>query len=172
MFLLSILPLLLELDADPSEIAVGKTSFYKTPLHSLLALNNAWISAKPKSKFWKSVYFPLILHNLHQFTLLDLMSPLYHVLKTAGPGAWTQLGKHAQVKVLPQEFFYSLKKVKQSTLTQKDKESLKSLSYAYHRQDSSWMQSWETLLLSLFLGNAWKYTLFCGFLLYLVLKLY
>jgi hypothetical protein len=157
----SIEPLLKELETEPHDLALGKTSFFGSPLHSLLAVNNAWISAKPKSTFWKTVYFPHVLSNLHQFTLLDMISPLYHVVKTAGPGAWTHLSKDSRVKLLPKEFFYSLKKVKQSILTVEDKERLRPLSFAYHRQDSSWMKSWETLLISLFLGNAWKYTALC-----------
>jgi hypothetical protein len=164
----SIEPLLQELDTQPQELALGKTSFFGSPLHSLLAVNNAWISAKPNSTFWKTVYFPLVLGNLHQFTLLDMISPLYHVLKTAGPGAWTRLSTDSRIKLVPKEFFYSLKKVKQSTLTAEDKELLRPLSYAYHRQDSSWMKSWETLLISMFLGNAWKYTAVSVFLLFLV----
>lgn len=157
----SLEPLLLELDTAEQDIAVGQTSFTNSPLHSLLSINNAWISARKHSMFWQKEYYPLVLSTLHQYTLLDMISPVYNVLKTAGPGAWTRLHKNQKtkyIKVLPQEYFYSLKKVKHSVLTQEDIDLLKPLSYAYHRQDSTWMKSWESLIIALFLGNAWKIT--------------
>jgi mannosyltransferase OCH1-like enzyme len=154
----SLEPLLVELDTSTFDIAVGQTSFWGTPLHSLLGLNNAWISARPNSEFWKKVYYPQILLSLHQYTLLDMISPLYGVLKTSGPGAWTSFS--SKVKVLPQEYFYSLKKVKKSLLTPEDIDLLKPLSYAYHMQEGDWITSWETLLIQVFIGNNWKYTLF------------
>jgi mannosyltransferase OCH1-like enzyme len=162
----SIEPLLLELDISDTDISVGQTSFYGTPFHSLLAVNNAWISARKHSIFWKTKYFPLILFSLHQYTLLDMLSPVFHVLKTAGPGAWTTLAQDAKefIKILPQEYFYSLKKVKKSLLSTDDIELLKPLSYGYHRQDSGWMKSWESILIQCFIGNNWKYT---GVLLFL-----
>ena len=162
----SLEPLLLELDNLQSDIAVGQTSFYDTPLHCILAVNNAWISARKNSMFWKTNYFPLVLFSLHQFTLLDMLSPVFHVLKTAGPGAWTTLAKEAKesVKVLPQEYFYSLKKVKKSFLSSEDIELLKPLSYGYHRQDSGWMKSWESILIQCFIGNNWRYTVSLLFL--------
>lgn len=158
----SIEPLLQELDFLPSDIAVGQTSFHGTPLHSLLAVNNAWISARKQSVFWKIEYFPHVLFCLHQFTLLDMLSPVFNVLKTAGPGAWTSLVQAGSsvIKTLPQEYFYSLKKVKKSVLSQEDIEMLKPLSYGYHRQDSGWMKSWESIVIQCFIGNNWKYTLF------------
>jgi hypothetical protein len=156
----SIEPLLQELDSVPQDIAVGQTSFYGSPLHSLLAVNNAWISARKLSSFWKTHYFPHVLFSLHQFTLLDMISPVFHVLKTAGPGAWTFLVSSSSIKVLPQEYFYSLKKIKKSTLSQDDIEMLKPLSYGYHRQDSGWMKSWESIVIQCFIGNNWKYSAF------------
>lgn len=163
----SIEPLLQDLDTLPTDIAVGQTSFHGTPLHSLLAVNNAWISARKQSLFWKTVYFPYVLFSLHQFTLLDMLSPVFHVLKTAGPGAWTFLAKSSSVNVLPQEYFYSLKKVKQSVLSPEDIQILKPLSYGYHRQDSGWMKSWESFVIQCFIGNNWKYSalFLCVFLL-------
>ena len=153
----SLEPLLNELDTAKQDIAVGQTSFFGTPLHSLLALNNAWISARPQSTFWKTFYYPSVLLSLHQHTLLDMVSPLHAVLKTAGPGAWTSLSSH--LKVLPQEYFYSLKKVKKSHLTTEDIEMLKPLSYAYHMQEGDWLTSWENVVIHCFIGNNWKYTL-------------
>jgi len=167
----SIEPLLMELDLLESDIAIGQTSFYGTPFfHSLLAVNNAWISARKHSMFWRTKYFPLVLYSLHQCTLLDMLSPVFHVLKTAGPSAWTKLAKDSKefVKILPQEYFYSLKKVKKSFLSKDDIELLKPLSYGYHRQDSGWMKSWESILIQCFIGNNWKYTIFLLFVVYMV----
>ena len=154
----SIEPLLLELDQLPTDIAVGETSFKHTPFQYLLGVNNAFISARPQSLFWSSKFFPHVLRALHSYTLLDMISPLVHVLKTAGPGAWTAVSSSSWVHVLPQEYFYSLKKVKQSTVSKSDVDLL-SLSYAYHAQDSSWLQSWESFLIQLFIGNNWKISL-------------
>lgn len=153
----SLEPLLVDLDTCPFDVAVGQTSFWGTPLHSLLGLNNAWISARANSTFWKTIYYPHILLSLHQYTLLDMISPLYSVLKSAGPGAWTSFS--SKVKVLPQEYFYSLKKVKKSLLTPDDIDLLKPLSYAYHMQEGDWITSWENLLIYSLIGNNWKYTL-------------
>jgi hypothetical protein len=168
----SIEPLLQELDSLPTDISVGQTSFHGTPLHSLLAVNNAWISARKQSVFWKTVYFPHVLFSLHQFTLLDMLSPVFNVLKTAGPGAWTTLGHSTtSIKILPQEYFYSLKKVKKSVLSSEDIEMLKPLSYGYHRQDSGWMKSWESIVIQCFIGNNWKYSLFFCLLFIICFKL-
>jgi hypothetical protein len=38
-------------------------------------------------------------------------------------------------------------------------EDLKHLSYCYHAQESAWLQSWEALVLAMFIGHRWKYTL-------------
>jgi hypothetical protein len=163
----SIEPLLCDLDLDSCDIAVGETSFRSSPLYSLLGVNNAFISAKKQSVFWKTIFFPHVLQALHSYTLLDMLSPLYHVLKTAGPGAWTFVSTSTLVKVLPQEYFYSLKKVKKSTIKDGD-HNLLSLSYAYHAQDSSWLQSWESILIQLFIGNNWKISLAIIFFLWFI----
>jgi mannosyltransferase OCH1-like enzyme len=85
--------LLLELDSSPEDIAVGLTSFSRTPLDFVLACNNAWISSRAHSTAWELVVFPELLKRLHIKSLLDSISPVWHVLRTAGPGAWTHLAK-------------------------------------------------------------------------------
>jgi len=163
--------LLKDLDALTTDIAVGETSFRKSPLHSLLGVNNAFISAKKNSLFWKKTFYPLVLKALHSYTLLDMLSPLYHVLKTAGPGAWTTAASNSsQIHVLPQEYFYSLKKVKKTSVTKSDVDLL-NLSYAYHAQDSSWLKSWESIIIQLFIGNNWKFTFFVLVCIVLVFKI-
>jgi hypothetical protein len=32
------------------------------------------------------------------------------------------------------------------------------LSYCYHTQESAWLQSWESIILGMFIGNRWKIT--------------
>jgi mannosyltransferase OCH1-like enzyme len=154
----SIEPLLKELEVLDSDIAVGETSFRHTPFNALLGVNNAFISAKQHSVFWKKIYYPHVLKSLHAFTVLDMMSPLYNVLHTAGPGAWTHISTSEMVHVLPQEYFYSLKKVKKTKVSKEDSELL-SLSYAYHAQDSTWLTSWESFIIQAFIGNNWKITI-------------
>ena len=150
-------PLLQELDQDAADIALGNTSFFGTPLDHYLAVNNAWISSRKGSSVWKQLVFPEVLRRLHTKTLFDFLSPVYLVLRTAGPGLWTHLTRaHKSFKVLPRELFYSLRVVKGNTaLTEADVDKLKHYSYAYHAQHSAWLSSWESLILAMFIGKRW-----------------
>ena len=154
-------PLLQELDQSSEDVALGSTSFAGTPLDHYLAVNNAWISSRKGSPVWKASVFPELLQRLHTKTLFDFLSPVYLVLRTAGPGAWTHLTRtYKDFKVLPRDLFYSLRVVKGHTaLTENDVEKLKHYSYAYHAQHSAWLSSWESLILAMFIGKRWIITL-------------
>jgi hypothetical protein len=151
-------PLLQELDLCTEDVAVGMTSFKGSPLDYYLAINNAWISSRKGSSVWKTLVFPELLQRLHYKTVVDFLSPVYQVLRTAGPGAWTHLTRAhpSSFKTLPRDLFYSLRVVKGNTaLSQSDFESLKHYSYAYHAQHSAWLTSWEYLILAMFIGRRW-----------------
>lgn len=163
-------PLLNELDTCTEDIAIGLTSFSGTPLDFVLACNNAWISSRAGSKVWNDVVYPEMLKRLHIKSLMDFVSPVWHVLRTAGPGVWTHLAKNSKViRMLPKEYFYSLKVIKGNRqLTEEERSSLRPLSYGYHTQESAWLQSWESVVLAMFIGNRWKITVSLIVLFFLV----
>jgi hypothetical protein len=154
----SLEPLRLECEESKEDIFIGYTSFQHTPLHWILANNNAFIMSK-STAVWTEIRRE-ILKRLHMKTLAMFLSPIFSVIKTTGPGLWTHLAKLPQVKSLPKEYFYSLKVVKgNDELTAEDIDVLKPYSYCYHTQAATWVQSWESLLLYCFVGHRWKYTL-------------
>jgi mannosyltransferase OCH1-like enzyme len=162
-------PLLIECDESICEVFIGYTSFQNTPLHYLLANNNAFIAAKQNSTLWPKLRNEC-LKRLHAKTLLDALSPIHSVIKTTGPGLWTHLAKEKTVKSLPREYFYSLRVIKGvNTLSAEDVEALKPFSYCYHTQAASWIESWESLVLYSFVGHRWKITLSLLSLLLLIL---
>lgn len=156
----SLEPLMVELDSSPEDIAIGLTSFSGTPLDFVLACNNAWISSRAHSRVWEDTVFPELLKRLHIKSLMDNLSPVWFVLRTAGPGAWTHIAQTSKsIRLLPKNFFYSLKVIKGNrSLTEEEVNSLLPLSYCYHSQESAWLQSWESVILGMFIGNRWKIT--------------
>jgi mannosyltransferase OCH1-like enzyme len=154
-------PLRKECEETDKDIFIGYTSFQNTPLHWILANNNALIMAKPASPIWPRIRQEF-LKRLHTKTLSDFFSPVFTVIKTTGPGVWTHLANTCpEIKSLPKEYFYSLNVVKGAdTLTQADIDTLKPFSYCYHTQAATWVDSWESIILSCFVGNRWKITVF------------
>jgi mannosyltransferase OCH1-like enzyme len=166
----SLEPLLDELDSSPEDIAIGLTSFSRSPLDFVLACNNAWIISRAHSRVWEDTEFPELLKRLHIKSLMDCISPVWYVLRTAGPGLWTHLGQTTKaIRLLPKDYFYSLKVIKgHRHLTDEESDSLRTLSYAYHSQESAWLQSWESMILGMFIGHRWKITVSVLVLLLLV----
>jgi mannosyltransferase OCH1-like enzyme len=155
----SLEPLRKECEESKQDIFIGYTSFQNTPLHWIMANNNALILAKPSSPVWPKIRQEL-LKRLHTKTLSDFFSPLFTVIKTTGPGLWTHLANTCpEIKSLPKEYFYSLSVIKGTdTLSLSDIDILKPFSYCYHTQAASWIESWESIVLSCFIGNRWKIT--------------
>jgi Glycosyltransferase sugar-binding region containing DXD motif len=140
-----------------SKIQVGETSFKGVPLiKNAMRLNNGIIFAPALHSFWQKKFLPELLVRLQTHTWLDDLAPAWNTIRTTGPGLWSHFDGDIDIHIHPQEFFYSLKKIKghSGELSLEDIQTLKD-SYVYHMQDSVWLVSWEKYLLHMFIGNNW-----------------
>ena len=142
---------------DLGKIQVGETSFKGIPwIKKAMRLNNGIIFAPVNHSFWQQKFLPELLVRLQTHTWLDDIAPAWNTIRTTGPGLWSHFDGDAEVLIHPQEYFYSLKKIKghSGKLSKEDVSILKE-SYVYHMQDSVWLVSWEKYLLHAFIGNNW-----------------
>lgn len=153
-------------------IQAGETSFKGVPLiKKAMRINNGILFAPPNHSFWQKKFLPQLLLHLQTHTLLDDIAPAWNTIRTTGPGLWSHFDGDPDLLIHPQEYFYSLKKLKghEGKLSEQDIQNLHQ-SYVYHMQDSLWLVSWEKYLLEIFIGNNWMITvpliMFCIFIIF------
>jgi mannosyltransferase OCH1-like enzyme len=143
-------------------IQVGETTFQGIPLISkIMSVNNGIIFCPPNHPFWSKSFLPALLRRLHTNTFLDDVSPAWNTIRTTGPGLWSSFLHNKDVLCHPTRFFYALGIGKQQTtgkLTPSDLQAMEG-SFTYHMQDSAWLDSWEWVLIKMFIHKNWMVTL-------------
>ena len=146
---------------DDERVQVGKTTFHSVPvIRNIMQLNNGIILCGPNHPFWQKTFLPALLLRLHTNTLVDTVSPAWNTIRTTGPGLWSSLSNCPDVVAHPTHFFYALGIGKQQTtgkLTDWDTKRMEG-SFTYHMQDSAWLDSWEWVLIKMFINKNWIIT--------------
>lgn len=146
-------------NADVSKVHLGKTSFRPG-----FPVSNCILFCAPTLPFWEKHFIPAVKLQQSTSTWLDEMSPVLSVMRTTGPGLWSKLVSSKQatqfLKLHPARFFYATDIPKKRLLTDEDKLELRGC-YAYHMQDTQWLQSWELLFLLAFQKPVIPLTILC-----------
>ena len=143
-------------------IQVGETTFHGIPLlWKIMRLNNGIILCPPNHPFWSHTFLPSLLIRLHTNTFLDDLSPAWNTIRTTGPALWSSFSNHDTILAHPTKHFYALGIGKQQTTGKLSASDLQIMegSYTYHMQDSAWLDSWEWLLIKMFIHKNWMVTL-------------
>ncbi len=132
----------------PGKIQVGGTSFRPG-----FPVSNAILLSPAKSPFWSTYFVPFAMRAFYTSTAVDEISNAYTVMRTTGPGLWTQLLHHKKagsfLHVHPPRFFYALDVPKTMLLSEEDKLTLRGC-YSFHMQDTSWLEGHEKWIAQIF----------------------